>query len=165
MSRSALDQLLFMMDCAFEGDASQPDRSWHALLVNLASVDSADWGWTPIGGRRTIRQLVREVGVVKYVCDSHAFGDASIHWSVPDSIPALDPDASPDEVIGWLRKAHQQLRDDVAALENDAALLETRPSYLGEDLPIQWQINTMIQHDIYHAGEINHIRALRQDND
>jgi hypothetical protein len=23
----------------------------------------------------------------------------------------------------------------------------------------------MIQHDLYHAGEINHIRALRQRND
>jgi hypothetical protein len=23
----------------------------------------------------------------------------------------------------------------------------------------------MIEHDLYHAGEINHIRALRQEND
>ena len=165
MSRSAIDQLLFMMDCAFEGDPAQPDRSWHALLVNLGSVDPSDWDWVPPGGRRPIGQLVREVGEAKYVCDSHAFGDATIHWRKPDSIPAIHHDASPDEVIGWLQKAHQRLRDDVAALENDAALLKPRPSYWGEALPIQWQINTMIQHDIYHAGEINHIRALRQDND
>ena len=29
----------------------------------------------------------------------------------------------------------------------------------------RWIIAVMIEHDLYHAGEINHIRALRQGND
>jgi hypothetical protein len=29
----------------------------------------------------------------------------------------------------------------------------------------RWFIVTMIEHNLYHAGEINHIRALSQGND
>jgi hypothetical protein len=31
--------------------------------------------------------------------------------------------------------------------------------------PIRWFIGVMIQHYAYHAGEINHIRALHQGDD
>jgi len=29
----------------------------------------------------------------------------------------------------------------------------------------RWIINMIIQHDLYHAGEINHLRVLHQQND
>jgi len=29
----------------------------------------------------------------------------------------------------------------------------------------RWLIGVMIEHDLYHAGEINHLRALRHGND
>ena len=164
MTRSAIEQLVFMMDNAFEGDPARPDQSWHAVLVNLGSVQPDDWDWVPPGGRRTIRRLLLELGTCKYVCDSQAFGDGSMSWEVPGSIPALDI-TSRDEIAGWLREAHRRLRDHVAALEDDAELLLPRPSYWGEERAIRWQVNTMIQHDLYHAGEINHIRALHQQND
>ena len=35
----------------------------------------------------------------------------------------------------------------------------------GEIKDLHWIIAVMIEHDLYHAGEINHIRALRQGND
>ena len=35
----------------------------------------------------------------------------------------------------------------------------------GEPFTIRWFISVMIQHYCYHAGEINHIRALSQRND
>ena len=35
----------------------------------------------------------------------------------------------------------------------------------GRDVKASWLINAMIQHDLYHGGEINHIRVLRQGND
>ena len=31
--------------------------------------------------------------------------------------------------------------------------------------PLQETIEVMIEHDLYHAGEINHIRDLHQGND
>jgi hypothetical protein len=35
----------------------------------------------------------------------------------------------------------------------------------GMEANTHWIVNSKIQHDLYHAGEINHIRALRQRND
>jgi hypothetical protein len=98
------------------------------------------------------------------VCDNQAFGDGSMSWDVPGSIPAVNI-TSRDEIVDWLRESQHRLRDHVAALEDDGQLLLPRPSYWGEEREIRWQINTMIQHDLYHAGEINHIRALHQEND
>ena len=164
MTRSAIDQVEFMMDSAFEGDPTRPDQSWHAVLVNLGSLTQDDWDWIPPGGKRTVRRLLLELGSCKYVCDNQAFGDGSMSWDVPGSIPAVDF-TNRDEIVVWLREGHRRLRDSVAALDDDAQLLEPRPSYWGEPREIRWQINTMIQHDLYHAGEINHIRALHQQND
>ena len=99
MGKSAIEQVVFMMDSAFEGDPARPDQSWHAVLVNLSSVKAEDWDWIPPGGRRTIRRLLLELGTCKYVCDSHAFGDGSIHWDAPGSIPAVNI-TSRDEIVG-----------------------------------------------------------------
>ncbi len=35
----------------------------------------------------------------------------------------------------------------------------------GTEANTRWIVNNMIQHDTYHSGEINHIRALHQRND
>jgi hypothetical protein len=164
MSKSAIEQLVFMMDSAFAGDPERPTHSWHAVLVNLKSVRDEDWDWIPPGGRRTIRRLLLELGSCKYVCASRAFEDGSMSWEVPGTIPTVDIQ-SRDEIVAWLSEGHRRLRDHVAALEDDAQLLLPRPSYWGEERAIRWQLNTMIQHDLYHAGEINHIRALHQQND
>jgi hypothetical protein len=164
MSRTAIEQLVFMMDSAFEGDPERPNQSWHAVRVNLKSLKDEDWDWIPPGGRRTIRRLLLGLGSCKYVCENQAFGDATMGWDVRGSIPGVDY-TSREAIIDWVSEGHRRLRDSVAALDDDARLLELRPSYWGEPRAIRWQINTMIQHDLYHAGEINHIRALHQEND
>ena len=50
----------------------------------------------------------------------------------------------------------------VEALTDDAELLRER---WGEMKETRWIIKSMIEHDISHAGEINRIRALRQNGD
>jgi hypothetical protein len=52
----------------------------------------------------------------------------------------------------------------VAALTDDE-LYRVRPGYWAEPKPLLDTIVVMIEHDLYHAGEINHIRALHQGND
>ena len=43
--------------------------------------------------------------------------------------------------------------------------MEMRSNHRGEKFPIRWFVGVKIQHFAYHAGEINHIRALHQRND
>jgi hypothetical protein len=159
MTRSGVEQMLYLMDSAFDG------KDWHSVLTNLSSVAYEDWSWSPPGGRRTIASLVGELGTCKYVYDSQAFGDGSMHWNKLGSVPAAAADATLSEVLEWLRHAHQRLRDHVAALEDDSELLRPRLGPSGKQHETRWIINTMVQHDLYHAGEINHLRALRQGND
>jgi hypothetical protein len=52
----------------------------------------------------------------------------------------------------------------VAALTDDQ-LLEPRKTHWGGAAETRWIISVMIEHDVYHAGEINHLRAQRQGND
>ena len=159
MGRSGIDQLLYMMDSAFDG------KEWHSLLKNLGSVNADEWDWTPPDGVRTIRSLVQELGVCKFVYDSHAFGDGSMHWDKPGTYPAPPMGPSTAETIEWLRGAHASLRAHLAALPDDSALMEEVMSQWGNMLPRRFLIKTIIEHDLYHCGEINHIRALAQKND
>ena len=56
----------------------------------------------------------------------------------------------------------------VVALHRVASLLSTRPRAKSATCDDQLAIVSraaMIQHDLYHAGESNHIRALYQQND
>lgn len=68
-------------------------------------------------------------------------------------------------MIDWLREGHALFRGYVAAMENDYELMTPRKSNWGEEYETRWLIATILQHDVYHAGEINHIRALAQGND
>jgi hypothetical protein len=159
VSRSGIEQLLYMMDSAFDGN------QWHSLLKNLGSCRDEDWDWVAPGGYRTIRSLVGELGECKYVYDSHAFGDGSRSWDRPGSVPAPPESGSIPATIEWLKESHAVLRSHLAALLDDSALTEEVMSQWGHKVPRRFLVKTTIEHDLYHCGEINHIRALAQQND
>lgn len=167
MARSGIEQLLYAMDRAFQGDGKSDDHweNWHSFLVNLASVDRKDWLWLPRDGRRTIFELVQEVGMCKYVYDSQAFGDGSIDWNLPETLPMVTEETPVPEILGWLKEGQRRLRGHVEALADDSELLRLRRSPQGPMRETRWIVTTTIEHDIYHAGEVNHLRALVQGND
>ena len=158
MNNPALAQVLYFLDEAFEGTA------WHSLLHNLEPVTPDDWLWVPPDGRRSIRDLVAHVGGAKLIYHNHAFGDAQLHWDDPEVLGA-EAVATLPTARAWLRACHQRLRDSVASLDDDAELLRPRRHFRGRLHETRWLINVMIQHDLYHAGEINHIRCLHQGDD
>jgi hypothetical protein len=47
----------------------------------------------------------------------------------------------------------------------DADLLLPRPANWGERRETRWLLSTLLQHDTYHAGEINRMRALLAGED
>jgi hypothetical protein len=160
MSRAAIDQLLYLMDEAFDAEGHE-----HSLLANVRSLKDDDWHWLPPGGSRPVFEIVYHVGSCKYVYENHAFGDGSMRWDRPVSLPGIRRDASPGEVIAWLREGQRILRSSVSALESDEELLKMRRSNWGQEYETRWLISVMIEHDLYHAGEINHIRSLHQGDD
>ncbi len=168
MGRSGIEQYLYMMDQAFESS-----EGWHSLMQNLRDVREDEWDWVPEGAKRSIRQIARHCGA-RYMYANHMFGDRSMRWwTIPPP-----PNQDPASIIEWIREGFRQMRDGVASLADDAELTRPRGAPLGpigwgnrpgEDGPdeceTRWLISIMIQHDLYHAGEINHIRAMRQGND
>lgn len=177
MSRAVVDSLVYLLDEAFEG-IGQP---WDSMLGNLASINEDDWLWVPPGGARMIRTVTSHVGGASYlyfdrVFGSYAvFGDPIKSWNAPagnlgvgteelDSTRRLEKEPPMADVIAWVTERARAFRDAVAELD-DAALSEQRVNHRGQPHPVRWFIGLMIQHYTYHAGEINHIRALHQGND
>jgi hypothetical protein len=152
MAATAIPEYLYLLDEAFQD-----------LLNNLCSVTPDDWSWVPAGGHRTICDIVRHVGGCKFMYHNHAFGDAELTWDDPlvDGVGAL---ATVSGAIEWLKQGQERLRQTIASLD-DAELPRPRRTNWGEWKETRWIIAVMIQHDQYHAGEINHIRALHQQND
>jgi uncharacterized damage-inducible protein DinB len=159
MTRQAIEQYLDLMDAGFSGPA------WGSLLTNLSAVTPDDWEWVPPGGVRSIRSIVRHTGGVKIMAHDQAFGAATL----TEDDPYVNGEATTADLpsaIAWLRESHERLRAGVASLADDAELLLPRRANWGEPRETRWLIVvTMIQHDLYHAGEINHLRALHQRND
>jgi uncharacterized damage-inducible protein DinB len=156
MSAPAVTQLLFLLDQAFE------DQKWHSLLNNLATVTRDDWTWAPPDGRRSIRDIVLHVGGGKLMYHNQAFGDAALAWDDP-VIENNEAVLTIPSAIEWLRQGQQRFRQSVAALHDDELLLP-RKTHLGMK-ETRWIIGVIITHDLYHAGEINHIRCLHQQDD
>lgn len=165
MGRSGIEQWLYAFDRSLEGDPATPARNWHALAVNLASIDPADWDWAPEGGNRTVRQLLEELGGAIRVYVSQGWGDRSVHWNIPGSLAGPGEGASPQEWLEWVREGNRLFRACIESLTDDRQLLERRLSPQGEMQETRWLIATTIEHNVYHSGEINHIRALRQGDD
>ncbi|MDQ3654196.1 MAG: DinB family protein [Chloroflexota bacterium] len=161
---SNIDLLVHLLDHTLEESASEFGWDhWHSLIRNLSTVEPGEWDALPAGAGRTIRQIVRHIGVTYLMHENHAFGDGKRGWGDLD-VDGIEPGESPDELTIWLRATHGRFRDSVANLTDDV-LDNRRPAAWGDLLEVRRIVELMIQHPLYHVGEINHIRALLQGND
>ena len=156
MTTAAVEQLLYLLDAAF-------DSGWHSLLGNLSAVAPAEWQHLPHGGQRSIRDIVQHVGGCKFMYENHAFGDATLGWDHP-LVRGADALANVASANAWLRDGQARLRASIAALD-DEQLLQLRLTNWGELKETRWIIAVMIEHDLYHAGEINHLRSICRHDD
>jgi hypothetical protein len=58
-SRVAIDTLAWLIEEAFEGDPS------HSLIANLRELRDEDWTTVPLGGGRSIANILEHVGWAK----------------------------------------------------------------------------------------------------
>ena len=156
MSRAVLQHLIWSLNQSFR------DKPEHSLLANLSSVTSDDLDMVVPGGGRTMRDLIIHCAAVKWMHANHAFGDAAFtFWSTwPKSEPVSE--ASYEELMDWLIDSHLQVITDVAQLTDDEELTVLRPTYWGAAWETRRILDAIAVHDVYHAGEINHLRALLQ---
>ena len=141
------------------------DGQEFSLLANLATVDESAWNALPAGSHRTIRELTHHVGMFKFMYANHAFRDASFDYEAPPATPPDERLATPSMAVEWLREGHDYLTAAIDELEDDAELGELRRAHWGGMVPTDALLTIMVQHDLYHGGEINHARALLQDTD
>ncbi len=159
-SRTAIETLAWLIEDAFQGD---PDQS---LLANLRDLRGEDWAALPAGANRSIAEVLEHVGWCKWMYEDYAFGQASMRGDQAPLIPANGERSRPQqELLAWLMEGHQRWLASVRTLPDDSELERERLTNWGELLPTRVIIRIMIGHDFYHAGEINHIRALLQGTD
>jgi uncharacterized damage-inducible protein DinB len=152
--------LVRLIEEAFEGDPA------HSLLANLEHLREDDWTAVPSGNGRSIADILEHVGWAKWMYEDYAFGSASMRGDRPPLVPAGGVRSRPRlELLAWLREGHRRWLASVRALADDAELDRQRLTNWGERLPTRDIIRIMIAHDFYHAGEINHLRALLQGTD
>jgi uncharacterized damage-inducible protein DinB len=161
---SAVGEVLYLLDEAFSGKGIEETGESQSLLGNLATVDDATWRTAPEGGTRSIESIALHVGTCKLMYDEYAFSAGTRRWDDPDLQPWPEGEAPREETIDWLRGLHATLRSHVAAL-SDAELNSPRGTNWGELRETRWLISALLQHDTYHAGEINHVRSLLSGDD
>ena|SRR5687768_3474149 len=160
LSHTAIDTLARLVEEAFEGDPS------HSLLANIRDLREEDWTATPRESGRSIADILEHVGWSKWMYEDYAFGPASMRGDQPPLIPEGGARSRPhEELLDWLTEGHRRLLTSVRALADDSELDRERLTNWGEHLPTRDIIRIMIAHDFYHAGEINHLRALLQGTD
>ncbi len=158
MSTTRIHTLQQLMDRAFSG-------SEHALLDNLRSVDEEYWDVVPERGSRPIQEMVHHVGMFKFMYANHGFRAADYDYTEPPATPSPERLATIAAAVEWLRDAHDYLTGCISELSDDAELDEPRMGHWGELVPTYHLVVTMLEHDLYHSGEINRTRALLQDDD
>ena len=160
LGRTALDTLCWLLDDAFEGDPA------HSLLANLRGLEPDDWTALPPGAGRSIAEHLEHVGWAKWMYEDYAFGPGTLRGDQPPLVPADGASSRPpDELLAWLRAGHQRWLASVRALPDDRELDVPRLTNWGERLPTRVLLRLQLLHDAYHAGEINHLRALLKGTD
>lgn len=155
----AIDELAYLLDEAFRGTGIEETNESQSLIANVSSVDDDSWRVAPSAGRRTVESVILHVGGCKIMYDDYAFGSGQRTWDDAVVLPWPSGDAPRPDAIEWLTRAHDRLMEHVRVLDDDD-LSRPRRTNWGDKRETRWLLSTLLQHDTYHAGEINHIRAL-----
>ena len=158
MTTPRIDELLLLMERAF-------GESEHSLLENLASVRDESWAVVPEGGERSIRDIVAHVGMFKFMYANHGFDTGDLDYGEAPASPGVERLVSVSAAIEWLREGHEYLVGLIRGLGDDSELEALRKAHWGGLVPTRHIVVTMIEHDVYHAGEVNRTRALLQGDD
>lgn len=171
-----------MRDLVVQYLATAMDRAWAELEEAVAGLTEAEYRWQPSpdaftlaellppasedwrsyfakmprsGQLSTIEYKVAHVATCKVMYAEYAFRHGQLQWRWAD----LDVPRNLSEMIHYLERAHLELKNHVADLE-DEDLPAARKTNWGDLWPTERILWTLIAHDIYHGAQIRTMRAL-----
>ena len=144
---------------AFEGHA------WHgpALLKLLAGVDATTAAAHPLPDAHSIWELVLHIAAWDDAVNRRIVQRRSLNISAAKNFPPVK-DKSPTAwkaAIAHLKKAHEELLITVSRM-SDARLTEPVP---GKNYNIYFMLHGVVQHELYHAGQIALLKKARARRD
>ncbi len=128
-------------------------EAWHgpAVMELLAGLDAESASARPIDHAHSIWELTLHIAAWQGAVRTRIGGKAVELSDEQDWPPVTDTGkAAWERAVRSLRDAYEQLRDAVAALD-DLKLLAPVP---GRDYNIYFLVHGVIQHNLYHAGQI-----------
>ncbi|MGE0601080.1 MAG: DinB family protein [Dehalococcoidia bacterium] len=158
MTDVAIEQYAYVLKRAF-------DESEHSFVRNLQSTSPEHWtaivAGQPFG--RSIGYIAWHTVAAKHLYWDHAFGDRKLTGNYT-GLGLTGRHRTLPEVIAYGRKWHEAWLHSLDPLTADD-LESPTTAHWGEVVPMRRVIAAMIEHDLYHAGEINHLRAQLERND
>ena len=150
--------LLHLIDEAYENSA------WHGptLKGSLRGVTAGQAVWRPAPGRHSIRDLAAHAAYWKYTVRRRLTGDTTVSFPIAGSNWLALPPASEKTWLAEreiLDREHRALRAVVAAFP-PRRLRSRLPGT--RDRKALREIAGIAFHDVYHAGQIQLVKALRK---
>ncbi|MCI0403472.1 MAG: DinB family protein [Acidobacteria bacterium] len=132
---------------AYEGEA------WHGPSVRelLNGLTAEQAARRPIANAHTIWELVLHIGAWEFIVRRRLAGEAVEATPEQDWPPVRDTsDTAWKQALADLDRGHQQLRQAIAAMSDD----QLRQRVVGQKYSTYGMLHGLIQHDLYHAGQI-----------
>ena len=142
-----LERIEDQLKRAFEGEA------WHgpSVLEILNGVTASQAIARPLRGAHNIWDLVLHIAAWEDACRRRLEGDrAELSDSEDWRVPTVTNEAAWEQVKALLVEGHRRLRAAIAATDEsrlDEPILPGMPS-------VYATLHGVIQHDLYHAGQI-----------
>jgi len=145
---SELERIAEQLRKAFEGEA------WHGPSMRelLASTTRGQAAKRPIPGAHNIWEIVLHIGVWESVVRRRLLGESITDLAPEEDWPPVHDVSEPAwrKTLEDFEQGHIQLRQSITQL-TDERLSETVP---GKDYTVYVLLHGIIQHDLYHAGQI-----------
>jgi uncharacterized damage-inducible protein DinB len=144
-------------------DLAYDRQSWHGtnLRGSLRGVTARQAAWRPARGRHNIWELAVHAAYWKYAVLRRLTGAKRGSFAIEGSNwfarPVQPTDAAWKADLALLERTHRELRAAIAALP--AAGLRAR---VQGKRTAAWLLAGIAAHDLYHAGQIQLIKRLRQ---
>ncbi len=140
---------------AFEGEA------WHgpSLRELLDGVTAETAAAKPLPAAHSIWELVLHIAGWENVVRRRLAGEVLPDLADEENFPAIQnpSEAAWQQTLQELARNHHALREAIAKLD-DAQLAESVP---GKSYSVYGMLHGVIQHDLYHAGQIALLKKAR----